>query len=572
MAGGKETPRQKMIGMMYLVLTALLALNVTKEVVNAFVTINDKLDASASIINDKIQDDYTGFDLKKMTILAKKGNMNLFNVWNNKADSLEIETSHMVHFLLSECNEMIKEGEGLDWIATDGKDKFGNVSKLKPLMDIEVKDNYDIATQLFIGSNPLNPIDRGMEIRNRIHAFRNKITVLMANYNEGAHKWRFEPPKEISGLTQALKSVNPVDTAKIAHFYRGLTIPESLYDFGEDMDVPWVSATFNHAPLVAAAAMFTSLKVDVKNAESIAAEYMLAKINEPIFTINKIEPMAMARSGYINMGDSLELKVLIAAYDSTEINTIRWGMDEDTLPERWTESKGGINLNGAKAGVHRVKGAIGVKERNDIVWKQWSFDYTVGEPMGVVSQPNMRLFYRGYDNVIEAAASGFSPDKVSVSGSGGCRISRSNGKWVVNVGAGVREATITVRGEKEDGSIVNIASSTFEVKPLPRPEIFLGGISSGQSQGCSNVRAQQRILLKYGPGVPLTGVHFDIIEGIVEVEGVMRKGRILSNGSLDANAKAILKQACGKKVTITCKYRDPSRTIQNASPLIFRVS
>lgn len=71
MAGGKETPRQKMIGMMYLVLTALLALNVTKEVVNAFVTINDKLDASASIINGKVQDDYNTFEQKKMSILSK---------------------------------------------------------------------------------------------------------------------------------------------------------------------------------------------------------------------------------------------------------------------------------------------------------------------------------------------------------------------------------------------------------------------------------------------------------------------------------------------------------------------
>ena len=60
MAGGKETPRQKMIGMMYLVLTALLALNVSKQIVAAFVTINDKLDYSANIINDKNHGAYAG--------------------------------------------------------------------------------------------------------------------------------------------------------------------------------------------------------------------------------------------------------------------------------------------------------------------------------------------------------------------------------------------------------------------------------------------------------------------------------------------------------------------------------
>ena len=100
MAGGKETPRQKMIGMMYLVLTALLALNVTKEVVNAFVTINDKLDASASIINDKVQDDYNTFEQKKMSILAKKGDMQLYTVWKDKADVLGDEANKLVGFLL----------------------------------------------------------------------------------------------------------------------------------------------------------------------------------------------------------------------------------------------------------------------------------------------------------------------------------------------------------------------------------------------------------------------------------------------------------------------------------------
>lgn len=93
--------------------------------------------------------------------------------------------------------------------------------------------------------------------------------------------------------------------------------------------MPWVSVTFNHAPLVAAAAMFTSLKVDIKNAESIASGYLLAKIDEPPYPINKIEPMAIAPRAYMNMGDSMNLNVLIAAYDSTEVYKIKWGMDAD---------------------------------------------------------------------------------------------------------------------------------------------------------------------------------------------------------------------------------------------------
>ena len=136
MAGGKQTPRQNMIGMMYLVLTALLALNVTKEVVNAFVTINDKLDQSATIINDKVNEDYLMFDMKRMTLIAKQADLTLCNTWKSKADTLKAETSELVGYLLQECNDMIKEVEGKDWIAQNGRDENGNVNQLKPLMEI----------------------------------------------------------------------------------------------------------------------------------------------------------------------------------------------------------------------------------------------------------------------------------------------------------------------------------------------------------------------------------------------------------------------------------------------------
>lgn len=569
MAGGKETPRQKMIGMMYLVLTALLALNVTKEVVNAFVTINDKLDASAFIIDNKVADDFRAFDLKKMTIMAKGEDLSQFNFWKEKADGLQAETAQLISYLLGECNSMIAEAEGLDWIAEDGIDEKGNITKLKPLMDISVKDNYDIPTQLFVGSNPLNPIERGLELRRKIHAYRDVIAQSMADYNEGETHWFFQPPVDLSGLDEALKTVNPKDADKIAQLYKALTIPESLYDHGEERDMPWVSVTLNHAPIVAAAAMFTSLKVDVKNAESIVSEYMLDKINEVPYYINKIEPMAFAPSSYMNVGDSMRLNVLIAAYDSTEVNMIKWGMDADTLPERWVETKGGINLAGAQPGVHRVKGVIGVKERNDIVWKPWEFDYTVGQPMGVISQPDMRLLYRGYENVLEGTASGFPADKVTLQGSG-CSVRRNGNKWVATVGSGIRQATIKVVAEKEDGTKTVVGSHDFKVVGLPDPILSFGSIQTGERPSRIAVTSQGRISANYGPEVTLTGVRFSITGGRVNVGNLSQTGRILPGGQLDETAKNILKQSQGKTVIMQVEYTDPSSTAKKGS-IVFDV-
>jgi hypothetical protein len=264
--------------------------------------------------------------------------------------------------------------------------------------------------------------------------------------------------------------------------------------------------------------------------------------------------------------------VLIAAYDTLEMNEIRWGMDADTLPERWRSTTKGIDLSGSTPGIHKLKGVIGIKERDNVVWKPWDFEYTVGAPVGVISQPNMRLLYRGYENQIEATASGFPADKVSVSVSSGCRLVRKGSGWtVLVVDASLRNATITVKGQKEDGSIVTVASNNFEVRPMPKPEIFLGGIASGQNPSCSAVRSQTRISLRFDSSVPLTGVNFQIVEGIVTVDGLTREGRINPDGTLDANAKTILSQACGKKVTITCVYKDPSNIRTNANPSVFYV-
>src|SRR5690554_8090680 len=100
MAGGKETPRQKMIGMMCLVLTALLALNVSKEIIAAFVTINDKLDQSGEVIDNATITTYGTFDSKRAAIIAQKGDRNIDHVWHGKAQNLNNRTSQISHFIL----------------------------------------------------------------------------------------------------------------------------------------------------------------------------------------------------------------------------------------------------------------------------------------------------------------------------------------------------------------------------------------------------------------------------------------------------------------------------------------
>jgi gliding motility-associated protein GldM len=309
---------------------------------------------------------------------------------------------------------------------------------------------------------------------------------------------------------------------------------------------------FDHAPIVAACAMMTSLKVDVLNGESLAAEFMSSKVNAPPFNFNKIEPLAFARTGYINAGDSLDLSVMIAAYDSTETPKIKYGINADTLPENWKEVTGKINLPGDSPGEFKVKGQIGVKGRSGLEWKNWNFRYTVGKPSGAVSLPEMNVLYRGYDNKVVGAVSGYAGYNLSMSNGS---ISKGSEFWIAKPSSG-REATISISGVAEDGSSANVGQFKFRVQNLPAPSVYLGALEDGEEAPAGTIRAQTRLFAKYPPEIPLNAT-FSLVSWEVSVAGAPRpeKG---TGQNLSPKALSLIKQAQrGATITFMTIVRGP---------------
>jgi gliding motility-associated protein GldM len=391
-----------------------------------------------------------------------------------------------------------------------------------------------------------------MDIPNNIHAYRDAVAVIMAEYKQGDKKWTFTPPADISGLSDALKTANPLDTSKIAQFYRSMTLPTKLEvrSAGEVKEMPWPSVMFDHAPIVAAAAMFTALKVDIKNGESIAAEYMLGKIDAPSFNFNKIEPLAFARTGYINQGDSLDLSVMIAAYDSNEVSKIRFGINSDD-PGTWTETSGKIGLKGSTPGEYAVKGVIGVKERGETTWKPWEFKYTVGKPTGTVSLPEMNVLYRGYNNVMEGAASGFPGYELTGSN---VSLSKSGNGYIAKPGQG-REATVTIWGKSEDGSKARLGDFKFRVQALPPAQIYFGKAGNGERGS----KVETKLFARYPPEIPLKA-EFSVMSWELEFMGRNAKG---SGSNLDGKAQSLLRQAKpNSSASFLVKYKGPDGGIR----------
>ncbi len=533
MAGGKETPRQKMIGMMYLVLTALLALNVSKEIIIAFVTLNNKLEDSRVLVANNAGAAYDGFKMKEIALQTTKADMAILNFWKAKANTLQKESAKLIGDILGHANSMIGLSEGgKDWVAENGKDADGNIVLLKPLAELSKMDDYDTPTNYFIGSDINNPQGKGPELIKGLHAYRDKITEEMGNYESNGKKWSFKAPKDASGLKDALKTCNPDDSSRIRQVYELMSQPEtySTNYGGKIKTLPYVSVLFYHTPIVAAIAMLTAMTVDVRNAEATVAEYYLSKVDAPSFNFNKIEPMAFARTGYLNQNDTMSLRVMIAAYDSTETPRIVYN---------GTEYNGPIPIKASGSpGIQKMNGVIYVKERGQEVPKNWEFSYSIGKPTGAVSLPEMFVLYRGYPNKVVGAASGY-PDYKLV-GTSNVSLTKQGAEYVASPGAG-RDATISIQGVSPDGKSANLGSFQFRVRNLPKPNVYLGSCEDGGSYAKATIAAQTRLFAKYGDEITLVAT-FNVTSWEVNVTGAPRP-ESGSGPALTPAALGLIKQA-----------------------------
>ena len=425
-------------------------------------------------------------------------------------------------------------------------------------MEIEQKDNYDAATRLFGGEAGTPGHAKGAEIREKIMKYRDDILLLVTEYNDGKRKYKINPKAITStdpeGMIKELraelqKNVFIEDRDKVEAIYKMLTIPEKLKDFEEEVD--WQLGMFDHAPVVAASALFTALSCDIRNAEVKAIEILLAKVNVPAFKFNKIEPLAFAKSNYMNMGDSLSLSVMIAAYDSTEIPTIKYGIDADTTNEaNWKEIKGKIKLEGKGSGEHFVKGVIGIKEKGEIKWKPWKFMYEVGEPTAAIGNIEMNVLYVGYDNKLKATASGFPPDKVSLTSSAAA-ISKSADYYVVKPNASMqgKEIELSVTGKTGTGS-KSLGSFKYKVRRLPNPTIYFNNTPNTESKIKKTELLSGGLTAAYDASTPLN-VKFKVngFDMVIMVKGSEKKFTSNSNSISPEQLGVIKVMGAGQTVT-----------------------
>jgi len=574
MAGGKETPRQKMIGMMYLVLTALLALNVSKAILDAFVAIEENIQISneneyfrgeekKGVLEEKAQDksapDVQKKAKKYLAIVEQIDKMTAERI--KEIDDLKLE-------ILKECGEDVTSAGTKESIVLT---KYSTQAPLKPtrmkLEHVQGKDKYDEPMRIMLGvdTDIKKPSGKGLDMYENYLKYRNGLCeLLVTSSSTDEKKYKFKAPdirdyKDEQDKAAVIKkaidgqNVAPDDKDVVAKIYGSLTKKEKS-EVHDEKDVHWLGKTFDHSPSVAAIASLSALQKEILTARADAVATIQARVGGGEYSFNKIMPLAYGPE-VANQNEEIEIQVLMAAFDSDKQPKVT--VSGGTLRET-KEGKGYVTAKGS-GNEMKLSGEITILNKSGVPKTMpWEKTIQIMKPQGVVSLPDMNVLYRGYDNKIEATASGYPEAKVT---GNGVSVSKSGTGYVGRVSGSGKEATISISGfNKSTNKSVPLGTFKFRVRNLPPPSLFFGGAEDGGTAS----RSETRIFAKYGPEIPLN-VSFTVLSWELIVAGAPMTAKGAGN-QLDAKGVALLKQAKpGSMITIQTKVKGPDGVTRNKS-------
>lgn len=441
MSGGKETPRQKMIGMMYLVLTALLALNVSKEILNAFVTVEEGLAKTNVNFDSKNGILYSKFEK------AMADNKTKTKPWYDKAMQAKAKSAELCKFIDDIKSELYMAVQGLP------SKQVADTFKLKYL---ESLDNYDIPTNYMIGENPENATGKAKDLKEKIEAYKKEMTALV-------------PEKERGGLKLGLPT-------------------EDVYSISEEKKVTWENNAFYHNTMAATMCIFAAIQNDVKNAESDVVNTLLKAIDANDFKFDAIEAKVVAPTSYIVAGEKYTADIFVSAHSSTQNPQIVIGTIDTTDRKNpkisgtatevpVTEGVGKYEVPTGSEGVQEYNGLINVKAPDGSI-KAYPFhgEYMVARPSMAVSATKMNVFYIGVENPVDISVAGAAPTDVqaTMSGGGGSIASKGQGKYIVKVTT-PGETSVNVSVKTKTGS-KSMGTMKFRVKKVPSPQASFAGV------------------------------------------------------------------------------------------------
>ncbi len=425
MAGYKETPRQKMIGMMYLVLTALLALNVSVEILNAFLVVNESMETTNKTFKSKADDYYNRFEDAYKNDPVKVGPF-----WEKAKEARKL-SEELKSYLNDVKFQSIARSERIPL----------DSAKVRPLYTIGTKDKYDETTTYFIGNSNDGSKGKAGELKNKIAKFKEDL-------------------------------LNLIDKDERVNIKVGLDLVGPFYD-ADHKKQNWEMHNFYHTILAADVTILNKLVAEVQNAELDVVTHLRSKIGATDFKIDNMAAAVVPKSQYVFMGENYEAEVFVTAMDTKQSFTANIGGGMRTSENGVIK----ITLPATSPGPKTVTGSVNYKKPDGSVESYpVKLDYIVAPPSLSVSATKMNVFYIGVDNPDSISAGGVSPDQINTTISNGT-IARNGNEWVVRP-ATTGKASVSVSAKLGD-RMKAMGAVEYRVKNVPSPEAYIANVNGG---------------------------------------------------------------------------------------------
>ena len=435
-----ETPRQKMIGMMYLVLTAMLALNVSAAILNGYTQVDDSLHATIETMQESNADTYSTFKV------ALDKNPEKTQEWYDKAMEVKRVSNEFFDYVQAFKDDMV--------LLADGK----NAKRNAKVSEIGKQDDTNIPQQYAINEG------HAAELKDKINRYRDFLIM-------------------ITGDTQAFDE----------ELRRTFVTDDGQNAEGET--ISWENMIFGEMPMCASITILTKLQNDIRHCEGKAVQQLLAATDASDLRVNKFNAYVIPSSNYVIKGTKYTAQVILAAIDSTQ------------TPEYYVNGQK-LNNNGIyevvanTVGVQKIAGKIGYMDQQGVMqYLPFEREYTVGEPTATVSNTDLNIVYRGYDNPFSISVPGVSAHLLQVV-CNQASIIQKDGFWIIRPSANAPENMTIEVYANIGGSQALMGSHIYRVKNLPRPDAYfeINGVPTEDTRipRAQLINPNNRIVASYG--------------------------------------------------------------------------
>jgi hypothetical protein len=455
-----KEPRQIMINLMYLVLTALLALNVSAEILHAFHVVNSGLSVSSAAITSKNNQTFAAFEEQYKNDAQRTG------PFLEKAKKVKVFSDQTFNDIEELKREIITESGGIKNVETQEEMdvKSMPVSDLMRQGELFDDRNLEVSTNLMINKG------KGDELKAKINKLRSDLLAQVDN------------PQDRKNLESQL-SVNAVDpTEKVDGVLKS-----------------WSVTNFEMVPTIAALTLLSKYQNDIRNSEDLIVEYLFKQVNAKTVVVDRILAKVIAPSSYIMAGQQYKADIFVAAYSSTVNPEVYVGplnysvaqKDESGNFKEITEnpvSGGGkkIEVVDGMGKYSSVAGGEGIQKYSGAVMVQgpdgkpryypFESEYQTAKGSVVVSSDNLNIIYAGIPNPFSISVPGFPADKVNASATQGTFSKAGSGKYSAVMPASLvnQKVSVNVSVALEGGSR-QIGSQEFVIKRIPDPIAAING-------------------------------------------------------------------------------------------------